>query len=312
MDRENIKGRQEPLLSICIPTYNRSAYLRGALENITSDPAFDDRVEIVISDNCSPDNTREVGEEFAAKFPNVRYFRNDTNLVDENFEIVLGHGEGKYLKLFNDTLRLIPGTLGAMLRIIAESDDSEPLYFYQDYEGAPTRLIASPDSAKSFLATVSFGVTWLANFGVWRKDRGVTANSKQYAYLQFTQVMWTLKLADSHKKSHVYRGDFYKIDAPKNKASYKVFNTFTDSYFKTLRFCGIKGLSLEKEKDSLFRNFLRWNIDSYLVFKEETGFDLRGAWRKLFSHYWYNPYCAAALVVKYLKSHSRKYNQKGS
>jgi abequosyltransferase len=49
-----------PLLSICIPTYNRSQYLKQALETYVSNAAFDDEVEIVISDNASTDNTEKM------------------------------------------------------------------------------------------------------------------------------------------------------------------------------------------------------------------------------------------------------------
>ncbi|MCX8512062.1 MAG: glycosyltransferase, partial [Chthoniobacteraceae bacterium] len=45
-------------LSICIPTFNRSQYLRLTLESITNQELFQnsDEIEIVISDNCSSDD----------------------------------------------------------------------------------------------------------------------------------------------------------------------------------------------------------------------------------------------------------------
>ena len=62
---------KQPLLSICIPTYNRAEYLVGALENIISDPAFDERVEIVISDNASTDDTENVVGYFIKLYSNI-------------------------------------------------------------------------------------------------------------------------------------------------------------------------------------------------------------------------------------------------
>ena len=56
---------KQPLLSICIPTYNRAEYLEGALKNIVTDSAFDSRVEVIISDNASTDNTQEVGKKYS-------------------------------------------------------------------------------------------------------------------------------------------------------------------------------------------------------------------------------------------------------
>ena len=288
------------LLSICIPTYNRAEYLREALENITSDPAFDDRVEVVISDNASPDHTREVGEEFADRFPNVRYFRNERNLVDENFEIVLRHGRGKYLKLFNDTLRLRPHSLAKILAIIEKESDEYPLYFYQCTYNRSSNYF-SCSSPEAFMDVTSYWVTWIANFGLWRRYIDITLNSKAIAHLQFTQTIWSLQMAKG-RESHIYVEELYDTVWPKKKGGYNFFETFTDKYFDTLKLCGIRGKALQKAKYVLFRYFLIGNIDQYLIRKEDTGFNLKGSWLRIFRHYWYNPYCYAIVAYKYLKA----------
>src|SRR5664279_654163 len=97
----------EVLLSICIPTYNRAKNLEDTLISIVQQRRFQetDDVEIVISDNCSGDNTGNVSEKFAALYKEkIRYFRNTENISDANFEKVLSYGKGQYLKLNNDTL----------------------------------------------------------------------------------------------------------------------------------------------------------------------------------------------------------------
>lgn len=57
-----------PLLSLCIPTYNRGEILRETLDTIVLSPDFDDRVEVVICDNCSTDNTREISQEYGGEW----------------------------------------------------------------------------------------------------------------------------------------------------------------------------------------------------------------------------------------------------
>ena len=49
-----------PLLSICIPTFNRGNILNDVLNNYVNNPQFDNEVEIVISDNASTDITAEI------------------------------------------------------------------------------------------------------------------------------------------------------------------------------------------------------------------------------------------------------------
>ena len=58
-----------PLLSICIPTYNRRDFLetclRSVVEELERHP--DTSIEVVVSDNASTDGTRELCAAFAAQ-----------------------------------------------------------------------------------------------------------------------------------------------------------------------------------------------------------------------------------------------------
>lgn len=51
----------EKILTIAIPTYNRANYLKRALKSIAKQ--YDDRLEIIVSDNASLDDTEEVVRE---------------------------------------------------------------------------------------------------------------------------------------------------------------------------------------------------------------------------------------------------------
>ena len=58
-----MESRKGPLLSICIPTYNRSKSLRICLLSILSQTkGYEEDVEVVVSDNCSDDDTMQVVE----------------------------------------------------------------------------------------------------------------------------------------------------------------------------------------------------------------------------------------------------------
>lgn len=69
---------KKPLLSICIPTYNREIYLKRLLESIICQKEFieTDDIEIVIDDWPSKDNTENLVKEYQKKHKNIRYFRN--------------------------------------------------------------------------------------------------------------------------------------------------------------------------------------------------------------------------------------------
>src|SRR5882672_9125892 len=66
-----------PQLSICIATYNRAGLLGEALTHLRD--VCDDDVEIVVSDNCSPDDTQDLISSFAGCFRHFRAIRQATN-----------------------------------------------------------------------------------------------------------------------------------------------------------------------------------------------------------------------------------------
>ena len=91
-----------PILSICIPTYNRADILNKSLYILTSNEAFDDQTEVVIVDNCSTDHTPSVIQFYSNKYKNIVSYRNTKNIGFNNGERVLSLANGKYLKLIND------------------------------------------------------------------------------------------------------------------------------------------------------------------------------------------------------------------
>ena len=95
-----------PLLSICIPTYNRVKRFSFLLRSLVAQIEANDlgsQVEIVLSDNDSSDRTSEIGEACAAKHPFVRYFRNEWNIGgDANQVRAVERGIGKYSWILGD------------------------------------------------------------------------------------------------------------------------------------------------------------------------------------------------------------------
>jgi glycosyltransferase involved in cell wall biosynthesis len=70
----------EPLLSICIPTYNRADWLRSSLWNwLPQVKQFGEQVELIVSDNTSTDHTQKIIDE-AAEWGNFVYYRRPENL----------------------------------------------------------------------------------------------------------------------------------------------------------------------------------------------------------------------------------------
>lgn len=90
----------KPLLSICIPTYNRAEFLRDALDSIVGqiNENNKDKIGICISDNASEDNTEELVNEYQEKLTvPIIYYKNEKNMgADYNYLKVAEIANGKY------------------------------------------------------------------------------------------------------------------------------------------------------------------------------------------------------------------------
>ncbi len=87
--------KQQPLVSFGIPTYNRADKIHVSIDSILRQGY--DNIEIIISDNDSADNTKEICEAYAEKDSRIKYFRQKTNLgLIGNWEFVHKQATGKY------------------------------------------------------------------------------------------------------------------------------------------------------------------------------------------------------------------------
>ena len=93
-----MEQRKRPFLSICIPTYNRGTIVYEGVKN-TLNLNIED-FEIVVSDNCSPDNTQDLLESIQDE--RVKYYKNHYNNGANNLLSVMKRATGKFLLLMSD------------------------------------------------------------------------------------------------------------------------------------------------------------------------------------------------------------------
>lgn len=96
----------QKLLTIAIPTYNRAELLDKQLAWLAQAiKAFEDECEILVSDNCSTDNTQEVIQKWQVKLSNITFKsnKNSKNLgVVKNIMYCLNSTTTKYVWTIGD------------------------------------------------------------------------------------------------------------------------------------------------------------------------------------------------------------------
>ena len=107
----------EKILTIGIPTYNRSNYLDKCLAAFYSEiTPLANLVNIYVSDNGSTDDTRDVVNKYISMGLNIQYNRHDQNMGTEfNFLSLYEKAATKYFWLFSDDDLVVPGVLSQLL-----------------------------------------------------------------------------------------------------------------------------------------------------------------------------------------------------
>jgi len=137
---------RQPLLSICIPTFNRVTYLRELLPRFISElSALDEQslplIELLISNNASTDSTETYIKSLT--IPRLRYYRNEQNIGgDPNFLACIERATGEYVWLFGDDDILLEHGIVRLLSSLSSHhpdllilDDAEPtLRSYPTYK----------------------------------------------------------------------------------------------------------------------------------------------------------------------------------
>jgi abequosyltransferase len=109
-------------LSICLATYNRGRFIGETLDSIL--PQLTPGVELLVVDGASPDNTEEVMSQYVARYPAIRYFREQKNSgVDGDYDKAVGYAHGKYCWLMTDDDLLHPDAVALVLKALADEPD---------------------------------------------------------------------------------------------------------------------------------------------------------------------------------------------
>jgi glycosyltransferase involved in cell wall biosynthesis len=115
----------KPKLCICILTYNRAIELRKELDSILCQINDSMPIEIVISDDASSDNTKDVVDGYINKYKSIRYRRNDKNVgLDQNLISAISNIDCSYISLFSDDDIVLPGTINCILELIEQYNPS--------------------------------------------------------------------------------------------------------------------------------------------------------------------------------------------
>jgi glycosyltransferase involved in cell wall biosynthesis len=202
----------QPLVSICVPTYNGFPYVTSLVDELLRSERAD--FEIVVSDDCSQDRTWTWIEQRSRSDARLKCYRNERNLgMDGNFAQSVKLAQGKYVWLCGQDDRIFHEGVEALVKCL-EADlrvDFVYLNHVKIQEGEPEHLItpvicndhAYGQGLEEFVYYHDYELpTFLPKF-VIRKSLWSLVDIERYAGTSYSQVGVFLEASRDMKWCHL-------------------------------------------------------------------------------------------------------------
>ena len=218
----------KPLLSICIPTYNRADALKVCIDSIVNNKVYDRNIiEIVVSDNVSTDGTYELMSELCSKNDKIIYNRNESNIGGErNFIKVLSIANGKFLKLHNDYCVFTEEGLAFLVKTIIENEHECPFIFI-DTRNYLQLSASRCTSIDEYVKNECLNMTWISSYVFYYKDFHNIEDKEEKILMQFMQADWGLKVFTKRGWNVICYGDIlHRTNFKSSHGDYNLINIF--------------------------------------------------------------------------------------
>jgi abequosyltransferase len=241
----------KPLLTIAIPTWNRSPYLALTLEQLSRELNHVDEnsVEVLVSDNCSTDNTPHVVEAHTSPELTLRYVRNAENIgSDGNTAQCFNLARGKYVLILGDDDLLFDGTLASLCSHLQANEYGvvclRPYGYERDFRrehpGGRGKLREFTD-AGDFLAAIGPYMTLISSC-VINKSLLASTDARDYCGGNLVQVHLVIEAALRAEKN-LFVDDYQVACKRNNSGGYDFSTVFVEEFGRILDDAKRLGLS---------------------------------------------------------------------
>jgi glycosyltransferase involved in cell wall biosynthesis len=222
---------QLPLVSIVMPTYKRAQYLPVAIESILEQtyPHW----ELVIVDDCSPDNTAQVVADFVARDSRIKSIRHEVNRkLPASLNTGFSNASGAYFTWISDDNLFRPNALEVMVGFLEAHPDISLVYTdYMEFDddGKPIQLITVDPPEKLGLHN-PIGASYLFRRAVHEELNGYDEKMFLAEDLDFwVRTLIKFKVAPLHQDLYLYRQHPGSLTST-NRRIYKVHDQILDRY----------------------------------------------------------------------------------
>ena len=185
----------EKILTIGIPTYNRSLILNKMLNILVEDlKDIANHVEIIISDNCSTDDTEKVIKDWFnlnSSRLEIKKIRNKTNIgVSRNIVSLLYEAKGKYFMFLGDDDRLNRDRIKEIISILSTNNPASIIQTCWPYRKEKKHGVLSFAEATDYF--YEFGNAWA---GILRTKDAINSLETRKLRENIEKIVWPQTVA---------------------------------------------------------------------------------------------------------------------
>ena len=229
---ENSIKKQKPILTIGIPTYNRSCYLDKCLDRIYKQIGNDSLIEVLVVDNASTDATFHVVKKYRDKYDNLNYIRRKETIEgNENLSSIYKLANGEFVNCHGDDDYYNDNVIYKALNIILNNRDISILFTFPTNCQFRTYV---GEGINDYLSKTSY-VNTLISGSIVRK----TLINQVYKFKRdefcFNQVIYQFEMLRINKKFAVLFGNIFTSDSGEHKPyGYNLGEVFIHHYLDTI------------------------------------------------------------------------------
>ncbi|QNF14152.1 glycosyltransferase family 2 protein [Aeromonas jandaei] len=232
------------LLSICIPTFNRSAYLKRLLNSIVVQIVDGDLpIDIHITDNASTDSTEALCLEYCKKYDFIKYVRQESNLgPDDNIAKAYNLATGKYVWIFGDDDYLRGGVLSKIIGVLNNNDDIDLLSIKaiphvdgisnEDFLNEPLLIEKYIDNA-AFSEKVGVMFTFISGMIV-NRNKVELYDFRPYMGTYLVQLGWIFRALRNGTNFMIIKSGVIFVEQ-NNSGGYRFFEVFSVNLSKIVK-----------------------------------------------------------------------------
>jgi glycosyltransferase involved in cell wall biosynthesis len=188
--------RNPPKVSVCVITYNQEQYIGDCLESLVTQKT-DFQFEILVADDASTDRTREIVNQYIARYPNLikACFQSRNTGGSQNNLMVHRMAQGEYVAHIDGDDYALPGKLQLQSDILDGDKSCVAVWHNVDYFDDCGRFISGesrndslfPNNLIEFKDAIRLGFIGVFSSLMYRRSaREIIDPSRQILDLYFT------------------------------------------------------------------------------------------------------------------------------